>query len=171
MFIILKILSFKNKFRGFSRIQRSSAFRVTIASRVFAVFIIHQTKGLSLSKSVLALLSEVTGSPKSSGGWSCVLWWRSWPSTKPVTTCRILGSWSTSSTTGLKSWMPQSPCEGLAWSEYELEHSPVLLEKLPNLGPVLPSCPVLFLRCRPFCLVHGDLCLCSVRRTHTLSHT
>lgn len=36
-----------------------------------------------------------TGFPRSSGGWSCDRWWRSWPSTRPATMCQTQASWNT----------------------------------------------------------------------------
>lgn len=53
------------------------------------------------------LLCPVTGSLKSSGGWSCVPWWRSWPSTRRATMCPIPDSWNMLFIIGRKSWMLQ----------------------------------------------------------------
>lgn len=55
---------------------------------------------VSLSCAAIAFL-------KSSGGWSCGRWWRSWPSTRPATTSPTQASWSMWSATGPKTWMPR----------------------------------------------------------------
>lgn len=47
--------------------------------------------------------------PRNSGGWSYVHSWRSWPSTRPATTCRTLDSWSTWSSTDPKLLRPLPP--------------------------------------------------------------
>lgn len=60
----------------------------------------------------LVFLPTVIGFPKNSGGWSCVLSWRSWPSTRRATTCPTRDRWSTSSTADPKIPMLPSPCEG-----------------------------------------------------------
>lgn len=57
-------------------------------------------------------LTLFTGSPRSSGGWSCVLWWRSWLSTRRATTSPTPDSWSTSYTIDQKTRTLQWPCEG-----------------------------------------------------------
>lgn len=57
-------------------------------------------------------ICAVTGSPRSSGGWSCVLWWRSWLSTRRATTSPTPDSSSTSYTIDQKTRTLRWPCEG-----------------------------------------------------------
>lgn len=97
-----------------------TAFNLTINQHLsqLKVKIRNKSKSAAVASwvNIFAVFCSATGSPKSSGGWSCVPWWRSWPSTRRATTCPTRDRWNTSYTADPKTRTLRSPCEGASLS-------------------------------------------------------